>query len=255
MQLSFGFGPGEGLDATGSRASKLLAVLAAARRTGFYGPQMAQWASGNPEEHLGQLTPTGVHIYLQNREQFRNPKAAGGKTRAAERRSAEAIRGSLEELLRLAARVAAGETTAPAAARRVTIRTALGERLAAERARDCLWRAFELPVFEELVGSEGETLAAECEAHSGFHLEDASAIFEAFYGELVVTSLKALRYPILRLRTGWVGAIERGLCPCGERVARFAPVALTAAPPAPARKPPATARAARRAADPAAAAV
>jgi len=137
--------------------------------------------------------------------------------------------------------------------RRLTIRTPLGDRLASESARDSLWRAFELPIFEELTGSEGEVFGAECEAHSGFHLETESALFEAWYGELVVTSLLAIRYPILRLRTGWVGAIDRCACPCGERVTRFVPVLATAAP---ARKPPVAARTPRqRVAEPAAAAV
>jgi phenylacetate-coenzyme A ligase PaaK-like adenylate-forming protein len=138
-------------------------------------------------------------------------------------------------------------------ARRLTIRTPLGERLASESAHDSLWRAFELPIFEELIGSEGELLAAECEAHSGLHLATESAIFEAWYGELVVTSLGAIRYPILRLRTGWVGAIDRCACPCGERVMRFVPVLAAAGP---ARKPPVAALTVRRrGTEPAAAAV
>jgi hypothetical protein len=238
MQLSFGFGPGDRPD-----ASKLSAVLAAARRTALYGPLIARTAESG-ELALAQLSPIGIHTYIENKEQFRNPKAgaASGRRRAAD----DVLCGSLDELLRLA-------TAPPATARRVTVRTPLGERLASESARDCLWRAFELPIFEELTGSEGEVLASECEAHSGLHLDTQSAIFEARYGELVVTSLVALRYPIIRLRTGWVGAIERSTCPCGERVTRFVPVAVAAAP---VRKPPTAAQASRRPANhPAVAAV
>jgi hypothetical protein len=251
MQLSFGFGPGEGPDARNSLVSKLAAVLAAARRTSVYGPLLARAPVESPEAQLAQLPPAGIHTYLENREQFRNPKASV-KARSPDGRVDNAICGPLEDLLRLAERVGMGKAARPATARSLHIRTPLGERLASERARDCLWRAFELPVFEELAGSEGEVFAAECEAHSGFHLDTGSALFEACYGELVVTSLVALRYPILRLRTGWVGAIDRGACPCGERVSRFVPVAMAALT---ARKPPAAARTLRRVGDPAVAAV
>jgi hypothetical protein len=237
MQLSFGFEPGE--------APELSAVLAAARRTAVYGSLMARAGS------FSQLPPIGIHAYLEGRERFRNPKAAAAKARP-EHGEPGAICGSLEELLRLAARVESGKAAPPATVRRLTVRTPLGERLASERARDSLWRAFELPVFEELTGSEGEVLAAECEAHSGLHLDTGSAIFEACYGELVVTSLVALRYPIIRLRTGWVGAIERRACPCGERVTRFVPVPVATGA---VRKPPASAGTPRRVETPAVAAV
>ncbi len=246
MQLSFGFGPGEAPDAGSSLESKLAAVMGAARCTSAYGPAIARAGS------FAQLSPTGVHAYLENREHFRNPNAAAARART-ESGAPEAICGSLEELLRLAARVEARAAAPPITARRLVIRTPLGERLASESARDSLWRAFELPVFEELTGSEGEMLAAECEAHSGLHLATESAIFEAWYGELVVTSLVAIRYPIVRLRTGWVGAIDRCACPCGERVTRFVPVLAAERP---ARKPPAAASTSRRrGAEPAAAAV
>lgn len=36
--------------------------------------------------------------------------------------------------------------------------------------RDQLWRAFGVPVFQQLVTESGELLAAECEAHDGLHL-------------------------------------------------------------------------------------
>ncbi len=251
MQFPFDFGPGEGPDANSSLVSRLSAVLAAARRTAVYGPPIARAEAQTPERVLARLPPVRIHSYLENREQFRNPKAPAAKARP-EHGDPGAICGSLEELLRLAARVVAGEAAPPATVRRLTVRTPLGERLASERARDYLWRAFELPVFEELAGSEGEVFAAECEAHSGLHLETESAIFEALYGELVVTSLVAVRYPIIRLRTGWVGAIERCACPCGERVTRFVPVLVATGA---LRKPPAPARTGHRAADRAAAAV
>ncbi len=245
MQLSFGFGPQEVPDAGSARASRLAAVLTAARGTAVYGPLIARAGS------FALLPLTGIQAYLEDKERFRNPKAVAPISRS-EHGEPAAMCGSIEELLRLAARVEAGLAARPAAARRLTVRTPLGERLLSERARDCLWRAFELPVFEELEGSEGEVFAAECEAHSGLHLNIETALFEARYGELVVTSLVAVRYPILRLRTGWVGAIERCACPCGELATRFAPV-LAGIPAL--RKPPATAPSVHRVGRPASAAV
>jgi hypothetical protein len=37
--------------------------------------------------------------------------------------------------------------------------------------RQQLWRAFRVPVFEQVVGENGALLAAECEAHAGLHIE------------------------------------------------------------------------------------
>ena len=37
--------------------------------------------------------------------------------------------------------------------------------------RDRLWRAFRVPVFEQIIADDGTLLAAECEAHSGLHIE------------------------------------------------------------------------------------
>jgi len=243
MQPKFGYGPGDAPDA-GSSQTKLSAVLAAARRTSVYGPAIARAGS------FAQLSPIGIHAYLENKDQFRNPGGPAPKPRTEPAAPGD-ICGSLEDLLRLAARVQTKKAAPPMTARRLTIRTPLGDRLASDSARDSLWRAFELPLFEELTGSEGEVLGAECEAHSGFHLATESALFEAWYGELVVTSLVALRYPLLRLRTGWVGAIDRCGCPCGEQVTRFVPVLAVSAP---VRKPPVAIRTPRRRADETAAA-
>ena len=37
--------------------------------------------------------------------------------------------------------------------------------------RERLWQAFHVPVFEQIIGPNGELLAAECEAHDGLHVE------------------------------------------------------------------------------------
>jgi len=37
--------------------------------------------------------------------------------------------------------------------------------------REQLWRAFRVPVFEQIIGPHGKLLAADCEAHDGLHVE------------------------------------------------------------------------------------
>jgi hypothetical protein len=44
-----------------------------------------------------------------------------------------------------------------------------------EADRERLWMRFRVPVFEQIVAGDGALLAAECEAHSGLHIE-ASAL-------------------------------------------------------------------------------
>lgn len=59
-----------------------------------------------------------------------------------------------------------------------------GERItAADRER--WWKAFEAPLFEQIIGEDGELLAFECEAHDGLHV--ASAKFEVSREELDVS--------------------------------------------------------------------
>lgn len=61
--------------------------------------------------------------------------------------------------------------------------------------RDRLWRAFRVPVFEQIIGPNGERLAVECEAHDGLHVEVPEQ--------------------------DWTGyAHDEGLCACGLRTPR-----------------------------------
>ena len=46
-----------------------------------------------------------------------------------------------------------------------------GDPLLSAAERDRLWRAFRVPVFEQIIGPDGELLAAECDAHDGLHVE------------------------------------------------------------------------------------
>ena len=62
--------------------------------------------------------------------------------------------------------------------------------------RDAFWRAFRVPVFEQIIGPSGQLLAGECEAHEGLHIEA----------------------PGLRLHDEIVDSTP---CPCGRETPRF----------------------------------
>ncbi len=68
--------------------------------------------------------------------------------------------------------------------------------------RDLLWRAFGVPVFEQLRDRKGLVIARECEVHDGLHIDDAAAL-----GELA-----------------GVGEIIRSHCECGAETPRLMPV-------------------------------
>ena len=67
----------------------------------------------------------------------------------------------------------------------------------------------------------------ECEALNGYHLREGDLYFEIIdpdsgspiedgkYGEIVFTSLNRIAMPLIRYRTGDIGAFSTDLCPCG----------------------------------------
>ena len=78
------------------------------------------------------------------------------------------------------------------------------ERLLSAAERDRLWRAFKVPVFEQIVGMSGELLAAECEAHDGLHLHSSEwTPSEDVY------------------------SIDRATCACGSKLPRLSAPELT----------------------------
>jgi hypothetical protein len=48
-----------------------------------------------------------------------------------------------------------------------------GDARLTEADRDWLWDTFRVPIFEQIIGENGELLATECEAHNGMHIESA----------------------------------------------------------------------------------
>jgi hypothetical protein len=100
--------------------------------------------------------------------------------------------------------------------RALFIRIGLDEGLLSQIERDGLWQRHGVPMFEHLVGLDGELLAWECETHSGLHLMEENAILEDVEGELLLTSLTDLLQPTIQMRTGWSARVETDPCDCGR---------------------------------------
>jgi len=233
------------------RLAGLQSVLKAARHTEYYLPHLvaARLATRHAihslravEEGLERLPCTELCELLADPRRFRNRKArpqrgpdpehvegipAGWRALLSGR--PETLVGSFAALLRL--------TSAPPSIRRIVVSSRVTTGVLSEEQREALWQAFELPVFERLIGLDGELLAWECAAHAGLHLEAEHALIEGPNGdeaEMVLTSLAGLRYPLVRLRTGLVARCDTARCGCGEHSPR-----LLLSTPAPAlRKPP-----------------
>ena len=77
-----------------------------------------------------------------------------------------AIAASREQLLGLAA-----IDRPPVFTHAVIALQAPGDPMLSSAERAQLWRAFRVPVFEQIIGPDGQLLAAECEAHDGLHIE------------------------------------------------------------------------------------
>jgi hypothetical protein len=87
---------------------------------------------------------------------------------------------------------------------------------------DLLWRQYQVPVFEQFLGMDGELLAWECEIHHGLHVREESAHFETIHDDrLLISFLANPRLPVLRLETGLTGRLVHDSCPCGEPAPRL----------------------------------
>ncbi|MCU1335710.1 MAG: hypothetical protein JWO19_1291 [Bryobacterales bacterium] len=73
-----------------------------------------------------------------------------------------------------------------------------GDPMLSAAERQQLWRAFRVPVFEQIIGRDGELLAAECEAHDGLHIEIPGLPWEGY-------------------------RVETAPCGCGRKTPRLTP--------------------------------
>ena len=105
-----------------------------------------------------------------------------------------AVAASREQLLGLAA-----VDRPPVLTHAVIALESPGDPLLSMAERERLWRAFRVPVFEQIIGPDGELLAAECEAHDGLHIETPG------------------------LDAGTDTSVELSPCGCGRKTPRLTP--------------------------------
>lgn len=92
----------------------------------------------------------------------------------------------------------------------------VGTPIASEELRLRVWRRLGVPLHIQFRGFHGEPLASECPHHEGLHAEPAAWIETRKSGELLVTSLANLRFPVLRLATRLEAETTAEPCPCGR---------------------------------------
>lgn len=149
----------------------------------------------------------------------------------------EALVAPLDIALWLADQKARGLFDLPSLHTAMVVLTSFDDSPLAEHHRDLLWRAFGVPVFEQLRGWGGAIVAKECEVHDGLHIDGSAAILQLHEDELLVTQFPATPItttsdPIIRVRSGVTGEIVTGICECGAETPRLrclAPVRARAA--------------------------
>jgi len=65
----------------------------------------------------------------------------------------------------------------PAFTHAVIVLESPGDAPLSDGEREQLWRAFRVPVFEQIIGPHGKLLAADCEAHDGLHVETSGLLW------------------------------------------------------------------------------
>ncbi len=101
-----------------------------------------------------------------------------------------------------------------------------------DRARETIEQAFACAVFDTYGCNDGGLYSFECDRHDGFHVGMESVLVEIVddegrrlpdgsVGNIVTTNLEIRAMPLLRYRTGDVGALERTPCACGRGLQRI----------------------------------
>jgi hypothetical protein len=134
----------------------------------------------------------------------------------------DSLAGPVNRLLGLAEAVLAGRLHLNSLTSAIVVFSGLKHGCLKNEDRDLLWRAFQLPVFEQFRGFSMELLAWECEAHDGLHINADNAIFEnARDGELLLTCLDSPEYAVLRVGTEMSAEIVMEPCGCGQTAPRL----------------------------------
>jgi hypothetical protein len=90
--------------------------------------------------------------------------------------------------------------------------TAVGQQPMTEEQRLLSWRAFRVPVYELLVDGDEGVLAAECEAHEGWHVHHPLLRFDLQTGRIIFQKHGLSASPI---PSGLTADGLDGICACG----------------------------------------
>lgn len=135
----------------------------------------------------------------------------------------ESLAGALSRLCRLAELVLERRIALPSVRHAVIAFTGLRHGCLRNAHRELLWRAFQVPVYEQFRGFGQELLAWECEAREGLHVDSNNALFEIdSQGRLLVTCPACPEYVVLRLVTDMSARLHSSPCGCGESGLRIA---------------------------------
>ena len=119
------------------------------------------------------------------------------------------------DLGRLAAKVRKDELALPTVDRAIFVLTDCGSNPLSLPSREQLWQTFGVPTYELIIAPGCTMLAAECERHQGWHLQEGAHAY-LLRGELMYDTP-----PISGSHTGFTGGIDSTPCPCGRSTARL----------------------------------
>jgi uncharacterized protein YjhX (UPF0386 family) len=142
----------------------------------------------------------------------------------------QALVGSTPVMMRAAAAMFRGELPLPTLDCAVFVLTELGTPVLSEADREVLWRAFLVPVFELCVDRSGNLIAAECEAHDGWHLADPKLEFLTGGTELFIRRRGS---PGTEMRTGMKAERAPTSCCCGNHASLIRNIRMLQRVPAP----------------------
>jgi hypothetical protein len=123
--------------------------------------------------------------------------------------------GAAADLQRLVEQVSLGIVELASVDRALVVLTADRVAPLSDTARVSLWQGFGVPVFELYIGPDNRVLAAECQAHEGWHLEPDTECWE-HNCELIFDSPGNYG-----LCTGLAATIDSASCPCGKTTSRL----------------------------------
>lgn len=134
-----------------------------------------------------------------------------GHSRELERYRPRVLLGSAADLERLAEQTRVGAIELSTVDHAIFILTQCTDKPASDTLRVILWQAFGAPIYELLIGDEGQVVASECEAHEGWHVEPSPS-FSTSSNEPVLDSPGWSLLP-----SGLFGLVETQPCPCGRQ--------------------------------------